>query len=369
MTFLDPAWLIGLAALPLLASVLAGAFVLRRRALRRFFGPERGHSGARPWARPAAAWRAAARGAALLIALALVTVALARPATDPQPRRIARAGRDVVFVIDVSRSMLARDIRPNRLERAKLAVRDVLDTVEGDRVAIIAFAGTAVLKCPLTTDYAFARLALDELGPDSVTRGGTAIGSAIRTAVDLLEPPELPGSGRSERGGAAAAGADQARFRDVFIFTDGEDHETDPVAAAQAAGEKGIRIITVGLGSELEGAPVPADDRRSSGAPASPQTEPAPGAVLRYQGEPVRSRLNPEPLRKIAEAGAPGGMFLNVGTGHVELDRIYRRLMRDAERRTLEDARAIRYTELFQVALAGALALLCIEPLLSLGRR
>lgn len=91
---------------------------------------------------------------------------------------------------------------------------------------------------------------------------------------------------------------------------------------------------------------------------------------MQFQGERVQSRLNPESLRRIAEAGATGGLFLNVGTGHVELDRIYKRLMRDAERRTLEDSQAIRYTELFQVALAGAILLLCLEPLVgSRGRR
>lgn len=368
MTLLAPQWLLALTALPALAIVLASAFEARRRCLRRFFGPEPAAGRPRPWSRLPSPWRSAARGALLLSALALVVIALARPGHDAQPRKIARAGRDVVFVVDVSRSMLAQDIRPNRLERAKLAVRDVLDAVEGDRVGLIAFAGTAVLKCPLTTDYAFARLALDELGPESVSRGGTAIGSAIRTATELLEPPDPSGGndGTTER-----STAESARFRDVFIFTDGEDHETDPETAARAAGEKGIRIITVGLGSDSVGAPVPAaDTRQAQSGPRSSGPPPSPGGYVQFQGERVQSRLNPESLRRIAEAGAPGGLFLNVGTGHVELDRIYKRLMRDAERRTLEDSQAIRYTELFQIALAGAILLLCLEPLVSSrGRR
>jgi Ca-activated chloride channel family protein len=344
MTLLDPQWLLGLLAAPVLAVVLGLAYAARRAAIRRFFGA----AADRPWAAPASPWVAAMRGAVLLTAISLISVALARPAYDPQPRKISRAGRDVVFVIDVSRSMLAEDIRPNRLERAKLAVRDVLDVVEGDRVGIIAFAGTAVLKCPLTTDYAFAGLALDELGPDAVARGGTAIGSAIRAATELLVPP-------SRTQGSSAA--DASRFRDVFVFTDGEDHETDPEAAAREAGEKGIRLITVGLGSEMVGAPVPAvDGERRVG-------------YIEYQGQRVQSKLNPDSLRRIAEAGAPGGLFINVGTGNVELDRVYRKLMRDAERRKLDDTTAVKYTELFQVLLAAAIALLCVEPLIGLRRR
>lgn len=344
MTLLAPSWLLGLIAIPVLGLVLVAAFWARRAAIRRFFGP----SASRPWAVPTRPMFAAIRGGVLLTAIGLVSVALARPAYDPQPRKISRSGRDVVFLIDVSRSMLAEDIRPNRLERAKLAVRDVLDVVEGDRVGIIAFAGTAVLKCPLTTDYAFAGLALNELGPDAVARGGTAIGSAIRAATELLEPPS--------RGDQPVA-AESARFRDVFIFTDGEDHETDPDEAARQAGEKGIRLITVGLGSELSGAPVPdTEGGKRTG-------------YVEYQGQPVQSKLNPDSLRKIAEAGAPGGMFLNVGTGHVELDRVYRKLMRDAERRQLDDSTAVKYTELFQLVLAAAVLLLCIEPLVGLRRR
>lgn len=348
MTLLSPQWLLALAAVPLLGLVLAVAYGLRRRSLARFFGA----GITRAWAGAAAPsrWRAWMRGGLTLLGIALVAVALARPAYDPKPRSIARAGRDVVFVIDVSRSMLAADIKPNRLERAKLAIRDVLDVVEGDRVGIVAFAGTASIKCPLTTDYAFARLALDDLSPDSILRGGTAIGSAIRSATDLLAPKD-------------DEAADQGRTRDVFLFTDGEDHETDPVAAARDAADKKIRIVTIGLGSDTTGAPVPAPELQGPGSP------PSRNGFIQYDGERVESKLNPETLRQIAEAGAPGGVFLNVGTGNVELDRVYQKLMKDAERRKFDDTEAMKYTEAFQFALAGALALLCLEPLLAWRRR
>lgn len=348
MTLLTPQWLIALAAVPALGIVLAIAYALRRRSLVRFFGG----GIRREWAGAAAPsrWRAWTRGGLTLLGIALIAFALARPAYDPQPRKISHAGRDVVFVIDVSRSMLASDIKPNRLERAKLAVRDVLDVVEGDRVGVVAFAGTAAIKCPLTTDYAFARLSLDDLSPDSILRGGTAIGSAIRTATGLLAPDDHPA-------------ADRGRTRDIFLFTDGEDHETDPVSAARDAAAKGIRIVTIGLGSDTTGAPVPAPDLQGPGSP------PSRNGFIQYEGERVQSKLHPKTLREIADAGAPGGAFLDVGTGNVELDRVYKKLMKDAERRKFDDTRAMKYTEAFQFALAGALALLCIEPLLAWRRR
>jgi len=345
MTLLAPQWLLALTVVAALGMLLQIARLLRRRALVRFFGAGVDRE---PAARRSP-WRDGARATALLAGLGLVVLALARPAYDPRPRKVTRTGRDVVFVVDVSRSMLAQDLRPNRLERATSAIRDVLDVVEGDRVGVIAFAGTAAIKCPLTTDYAFARMALDDLSPDSILRGGTAIGSALRTATELLAPE-------------ADEDADKGRFRDVFLFTDGEDNQTDPEAAAREAGEKGIRLVTIALGSDSVGAPVP--------APETLQGSPVPGnGFVEYQGQRVQSKADPESLRRVAEAGAEGSTFLNVGVGNIELDRVYKKLMKDSQRRKLDDAEAVRYTEAFQLALAGALLLLCLEPLLAIRRR
>jgi Ca-activated chloride channel family protein len=252
------------------------------------------------------------------------------------PKPVERSGRDVVFVLDVSRSMLSQDLRPNRLERAKLAVRDVLEVVRGDRTGLVAFAGTAVVKCPLTTDYTFTRMALDELTPDSVSRGGTAIGDGIRAAISLMYPEQRTTS--------------DGRSRTIFLITDGEDHESDPEAAADMAGKLGVRIVTIGLGSEVVGAPVPA---------AADERGRTPG-TLKYSGKVVESRLNASVLKKVAEA-TPGGLFLNVGTGNVELDRVYAHVMRTQAAAAIGEDQPMVYTELFQWALAAALALLCIE--------
>lgn len=344
MTLLAPEWLLMLGAAPVLCAVLWIAARLRRAALQRFFGD----GAERSWAAPGGGRPRFFAGLSLVLGLCAVSVALARPAFDPKPRKVQRSGRDVVFVIDVSRSMLAQDLRPNRLERAKLMVRDILDVVEGDRVGVVAFAGSAVIKCPLTTDYAFARLSLDELTPESVARGGTAIGDALRTATDLLVGMD---------GDKAVAG-----FRDVFLFTDGEDHESDPVGAAKAAAEKGVRLVAVGLGSDAVGSLVPSGPDERGGR--------ASGEYLEYGGKRVESKQNPDSLKHIAEAGAPGSQFLNVGTGSVELDRVYKKLVRGADKKTVESTEAVQYTEAFQLALAAGVCLLMLEQLLSgLGRR
>ncbi len=334
MRLLLPQWLWMLTLLlPLLGTALL-ALWLNRRSKRRMFG-----SALRwPWtgaARPLRFWL---RTAAMLVAFASVGLALARPAHSPEPKPVQRPAREVVFVIDVSRSMLAQDIRPNRLDRAKLAVSDAMETVRGERIGIVAFAGTASVKCPLTTDVGFAQLALEALSTDSVGRGGTAIGEAIGTALELLGVEEN-----------AAKAVDQTEaFRDIVLITDGEDHESGGLAAANAAAEAGVRIIALGLGSELSGATIPAQEA---------------GSTQQYQGRPISTRQNAESLRAIAQA-TPGGVFFNVGTGSIEMDRVYERLMRDRSRTQTDASPAVRWTESFQWPLGLALLCLCVEPLL-----
>lgn len=345
ITLLEPDWLL-LALAAALVGVIALVASLRSIALvKRYFD----HAPAERW-RPVARTTAAVFAAVLLtLCLGLVTLALARPASNPQPRTVQRVGRDVVFAIDVSRSMLAQDIRPSRLDRAKLAVSDVLDSVQGDRVGIVAFAGSSVVKCPLTTDYAFARMALDQLSPDSVTRGGTNIGDALLAADALLfagEDPKTPSE----------------RSRTIFIITDGEDHESQPVKAAESIGTRNVRIITIGLGSDLAGAPVPAAPPTQPG-----RSSPSASGSLIYRGEPVQSKMDPTVLRQIAEA-SPGGTFLNVGTGNIELDRVYAKLMRDAQSASIGKTESLSYTHWFQVPLAAALICLALEGLTHVRR-
>jgi Ca-activated chloride channel family protein len=280
--------------------------------------------------------RRALSGPAVVVALALIALALARPQWNPTPREVTRHGRDVVFLIDVSRSMLARDLAPDRLGRAKVWVGDLVGSIEGDRVALVAFAGAAVVKCPLTLDHAFFALTLAELSPESVPVGGTNIGDAIRKVMaDVFAiDPDAPTS-----------------HRDIILITDGEDQQSLPVDAAAAAGRAGVRIIALGLGSDESGATIPVEDRGGG------------ERQLTYQGRTVQSRQDSGQLAQIAAASA-GGVYLNVGTGTINLDRVYADLVGSAAQATTAESTAMKHDEGFQWLLLPAVLVLAMEGLL-----
>jgi len=266
--------------------------------------------------------------AVLLIAgFAAIVFSLTRPAWNPTPREIKRKGRDVVILLDVSRSMLAEDIKPNRLERAKIAINDLMDTLRGDRIGIVTFAGNTSVKSPLTQDYAFVRMAIDRITTESTTRGGTNIGDAIRQATSDVFDEQIK------------------EFKDIILITDCDDQaESFPEKAAEQAGQKDIRIIAVGLGNPNEGARIPivgADGTKT---------------FLKYNGQEVWTKLDDKTLRKIATA--TGGAYVPVETGTFDLGQIYLKLIRSAQKRELESATIMEYDEKFQIFLA--LGLLCI---------
>lgn len=332
--FAHPEWLALLALAPLM---LLGAWLSARRrarALRLLLGD----SSLPRLPRTGATW---IRGTLAAIGVAALAVAAARPQSDPVTEQVSVKGRDLVFVIDVSRSMLSRDVVPDRLGRTKLWINDLVNTIGGDRVGLVAFAGVPVVKCPLTLDHGFFRMELDDLSPASAPRGGTLIGDAIRKAMtDVFEPG-------------------QGRHRDIILFTDGEDQGSFPVEAARAAGEAGIRIIAIGIGSELEGSLVPAEQ----------------GAANRYvehDGSQVRSKLDGTTLEAVAKAAREAGgqgVFLNVGTGTIDLDTVYRDLIASAERAETAQLASVTYRELFPWFLGIAAACLALEPLVPLARR
>lgn len=332
MKMLDPQWLAWLWIVPAAAALVLVGVRLRRAGVDRLVGAALAPL-LTPGVRPL---RILMKGMLAAGAIGLIVLALARPGWSPRPRKVARAGRDVAVLIDVSRSMLAEDVKPNRLSRAKLIVKDMMDAARGDRIGIIAFAGNASVRCPLTTDASFARLALDNLTPLSVGRGGTMIGDAIRVALD-----EFFAEG-------------EGRYRDIVLITDGEDHESFPVEAAAAAAERGVRIIAIGIGSEFGGATIP-NSRLTGGGEETP--------VVTYEGEVVHTKLESDSLKRVA-AATPGGVYLNVGTGNIRMDKVYRELMARAERREMETAERMTYREGFQVFLGAAFALLLLEGLI-----
>jgi len=274
------------------------------------------------------------KAALLLIAVLFIVFATTRPAWNPKPETIERRGRDLVFLLDVSKSMLAEDLLPNRLQRAKLAIRDCVELLQGDRVALVAFAGTSAVKCPLTLDYGFFQMMLDDISADSISRGGTMVGDSIRKIMtDVFD--------------------DQAKeYKDIILITDGEDHDSFPVEAAKKAGDKGIRLIAVGLGNENEGKRIPItnDDGRKT--------------FLKYKGQEVWSKLDADTLRKMVNA-TPGGKYFNVSTGTIDLGSVYIQLVAGADKKALESETIKRYEEKFQIFLAIGLFLLSIEMVTS----
>jgi Ca-activated chloride channel homolog len=318
--------------LPVLLGVAVYRFHKKDQALRRFAEAALLERINPSVSRPSQWWKAVL----ILIASLLLVISLARPAWNPRPEKVESKGRDIVFVLDVSRSMMAEDLKPNRLERAKLSIRDLLDKLDGDRVALVAFAGISVVKCPLTQDYGFFRLMLDDTGPESVSRGGTLIGDALRKTVDEVYSDRLK------------------RYKDVILITDGEDHDSFPVEAANEAGERGIRLIAIGLGDENEGQRVPLVNEKGE------------RTFLRHGGQEVWSRLDADTLRKMVDS-TPGGRYLNVSTGTFDLGAIYQDLVADAEKRYLESFKINRYEEKFQIFLGIAILLLLVE--LVIGER
>lgn len=320
MGFRDPSWLWALIAVPVVALVAWRGAVTALARLARLVWPDHQAAAARAPSRG----RTALRIALCLAALASLAVALARPRWDPRPREVVVDARDICIVVDVSRSMLSTDSAPNRLERAKLWIKDLAAARPTDRFALVAFAGSAIVKCPLTTDHDFFRLALEDLSRESVTRGGTLIGDAIRVALaDVLTP---------DRGGASAGG-------DIILITDGGDQESFPVQAAQDAAERGVRIIILGVGDDSAGAIVP---------------------EVKFQGQDVISRLDAPLLDQVARS-SDGGVFLNVATGDIELDKVYASLARGPSTARVQAGERFEYTEGFQWALALAAMLLVME--------
>ena len=310
------------------AWLLAGR--ARRRAARRFC--------ATPAAADSAANLRPLLAALTLLGFAAAVVAAARPGWESETTAVQRRGRDVVFVVDVSRSMLAEDLAPNRLERAKFAILDTLEQLSGDRVALVAFAGSAVVKCPLTFDYGFFRLAVQRLSVTSVARGGSLIGDALRAVRDQVFDDRT------------------ADFKDLLLITDGGDHDSLPVAAAEDLGQRGVRLLAVGLGDDGIGQPIPL-------APAAPGAEPA---FVEHDGELVLSKLDADLLRAMAGA-TPGGRYIHVATGNVDLGRLYLELVASAPGRVLDTAAVELVRERFQTFVA--LALLFLAAALVLPER
>jgi Ca-activated chloride channel homolog len=259
------------------------------------------------------------------IALAAGLMAIAGPKFGTVLEQVVPRGSDLYVLIDVSRSMLADDVPPSRLDRAKSDVSALVNRLDGERVGLIAFAGQAVVKCPLTVDYDSFRRALNELDPTSAPRGGTAIGDAIRKALEVFD-------GESRR--------DQA----VLLITDGDDQESYPLEAATVAAEKNITVFTVGLGDAETGSRVPIKGTAS---------------FAEHEGQQVWSKLNGALLQEIALKTS--GVYVPAGTRAYDLGELYTSHLQGRHGDESESHQRIRKSERFQIFLAITLLALLID--------
>jgi Ca-activated chloride channel family protein len=335
LEFDDLRWLNLLWAVLLVAAVGVYGTAQRRRALAVFASPHLLDRLTTPagWVRPLT------RLGLVVLCLISLVAAIIGPRWGEREQTIVRRGIDVMVLLDVSRSMLARDIAPDRLERAKLSIRDdLLPVLGGDRIGLITFAGVATLKCPLTHDYGFFRLALEDVTSKSSPRGGTLIGDAIRKAAesfhDSLDTHKV-----------------------VILITDGEDHESYPLeAAVNLWNDLKIPIVTVALGDEREGARIPIQTERGV-------------EYLQYQDKVVWSRANFDELRRIAQVSTLNA-FVPVGTRNFDLGQIYReRIVPAIEYKEQEEVERVPLPSQYHIFATAALVLLLIDSFLRDGPR
>jgi Ca-activated chloride channel homolog len=323
---IDYLWM--LAAVPVLIVLAWFLRRVRRRAMDRFASP-----GMMARLAPqASSLKRTLKFLLLLLALVLMIAGLADLQIGTRLEEVKQEGVDIFIAMDLSLSMKAEDIKPNRLEKAKLEIRNLIGRLGGDRIGLVVFAGEAYTQFPLTTDYSAANLFLDVLDVDAVALPGTAIGSAIERALESFDFKEQT-------------------TKVIVVITDGENNEGDAIGAAEEAAGKGVLIYTIGMGSPA-GAPIPLYG--SSGQQTDFKRD--------RMGAVVLSKLDETTLEKIAAIGN-GKYFLGT-TSQDELDAIYKDVSA-LQKKEFGVKQFTDYEDRFQWFLAPALLLLLAEFLLS----
>ncbi|MEP3479121.1 MAG: VWA domain-containing protein [Fuerstiella sp.] len=332
MTWVSPSILYLLWTVPVFVGVLWAAERSKRKAITRFLDA--------PMAAQLAPSRSTNRFATKLflrtIAVILCILALAGPQYGEEVSEVEVSGIDVFILLDVSRSMLAEDVKPNRLARAKSDILDLLRELDGDSVGLITFAGAPVVQVPLTSDGSFFRLVLRGVDCDSAPRGGTFIGEAIRKALSSMEQTT-------------------ERSQLLVLITDGDDQESFPVEAAQQAADRNIKMITVGLGDIGEGARIP--ERGEDGSLS----------FVQYEGQEIWSKMDSELLQEIADVTS--GVWVPAQTRAYNLASIYRAQLQGLTSTDETTETKQRKMNRFQWFLIPALLLLACDSLLSVFRR
>ncbi|MBU4201339.1 MAG: VWA domain-containing protein [Verrucomicrobia bacterium] len=323
------AWMLyGLWLAPVLGLIWLMLFHRRARALEHFLSPAMRQKLCPPPQPQRFYWQWSCLLAGSLLAL----IAAARPQWGMREETVIQRGRDLMIVLDVSRSMQAQDVHPSRLQRAKTDIQDLLRELRGDRAALVTFRGRAIQLCPLTTDYAYLEQILNDATVESAPRGETDIGDAIRKALAAFE-------------------SDQGSHQAIVLISDGEDLSGKARAAAEEAKKKGVVIFTVGLG-DPKGARIPSPVKKDE--------------VMMYQGKEVVTRLEHDTLKAIAEI--TGGAYVPVGVSNVKLGALYRDHLSKIAAQDIEESIQRRYIDRFQWFLCPAIILLLVTALLSRGR-
>ncbi len=320
--FANPDFLYLLLLLPALVVLWIVNEIRKKKALRRLGNidlvnkllPE--YSGIRPSFKYALA----------IIALSAVIIILARPQFGSKLEEVKKEGVEVIIALDVSNSMLAEDIQPNRLTRAKQALERLIDNLQNDKIGLIVFAGDAYTQIPITTDYISAKMFLSSIGPEMVPKQGTAIGAAI----DLGMRSFSPGEGRSKA---------------MIIITDGENHEDDPVSEATDAFKAGIVIHTIGIGSP-QGSPIPVTTNGKM------------DYLKDSKGNIVITRLDEDILKKIAIAA--GGNYVRASNSNIGLDELFGQIKK-MKKQDLESKMYTEYNDQFQIFAVIALFFLILD--------
>ncbi len=272
--------------------------------------------------------RQGTKGAMLILATLFLVLALARLQFGTHLELLKREGIDIIIALDVSNSMLARDIKPNRLDKARQEIRGIIDRLKGDKIGLIAFAGEAFVQCPLTLDYSAASFLLSAMDQTSVSIQGTSLTAAIEMATKSFDQLDR-------------------KHKALLLLTDGEDHDEGAIQAAEEARKTGVKIYAVGIGNPL-GEPIPILDRKGNQV----------GFKKDENGEVIVSKLNEEILQKIALAS--GGKYYRATAGELELERIFEEVSR-IEKKELEDTLVTRYDDRYQWPLLFAILLVVGE--------
>ena len=325
--FSHPEYLYALALIPLFSILFAWYLIARKKRLQRF-----GDTELIARLMPEASTRKpVVKFILLMIACTFAIIGIAGPKYGTKLQETKRVGSEIIIALDVSNSMMAEDIQPNRLERAKQAISRLIDRFVDNRIGLIVFAGEAYTQLPITADYVSAKMFLSTISPDIVPVQGTAIGAAINLAVNSFSPT-------SEAGKA------------IIVITDGENHEDDPVKAAEEAVKRGINVYAIGVGTP-QGAPIPV--RTASG-----QRD----FIKDRSGTTVISKLDEKTLQEMAMVG--NGVYVRATTANMGLNNVYDEINK-LEKSEYDAKIYTDFAEMFQWPLGVALVFLLAELLIS----